>query len=413
MVENPVTTDMVGLPTAGELRRRGLELGLAAVGITSPEVLEPARSAITSRKRDGLNGTMQFTYRNPIRSSEPRRRMPSANALVVAALRYGSEPEHQDVEAQREPTGPRWAGRIARYVWSDHYGRLAQLLEELATPLVEAGFKAQVIIDSNHLVDRNVAWRAGLGWYGKNSNLLLPGAGSWYVLGSILTDAPLDHADVPMVDGCGPCSRCIDECPTRAIIAPGVVDARRCIAWLVQAAEPIPIEFRVAVGDRIYGCDDCQEVCPPNLDPSAAVEAHELRADIGWILTADNDAIVERHGAWYVANRDVDVIRRSALVVLGNTAEPEWGIDGVTELLRRHLASENSLLRNHAVWATRRLGLDPTVRGNGIGVEIALPQCCAGSDRSACLDPALHDELLAPVEPRFSSDQWAEGVAVR
>ena len=404
-------TDTVGMPTADELRRRGLELGLAAVGVTSAEVLEPARSAITSRKLDGLNGTMQFTYRNPNRSSEPRRRMPSANALVVAALGYGSQPERYFVDAQREPSSPRSAGRVARYVWSDHYGRLAQLLEELATPLVEAGFKTQVIIDSNHLVDRNVAWRAGLGWYGKNSNLLLPGAGSWYVLGSILTDAPLDHTDVPMDDGCGPCSICIDECPTGAIIAPGVVDARRCIAWLVQAAEPIPIEYRVAVGDRIYGCDDCQEVCPPNLDPSAAVEARELRADVGWILTAQDDAILKRHGAWYIANRDVDVIRRSALVVLGNTAEPEWGTDRVTDLLRRHLASENILLRNHAVWATRRLGLDPNLREDREDIGVKLPQCCSGSDRSVCLDPALHDELFALVEPRFSADQWAEGIA--
>ena len=120
-----------------------------------------------------------------------------------------------------------------------------------------------MVADDNALVDREAAVRAGLGWYGKNSNVLLPGAGSWFVLGTVITDAPLPSSS-RLSDGCGPCRRCLDGCPTGAIVAPGVVDARRCLAWLVQAPGSIPEDFRPAIGDRMYGCDDCQEVCPPN-----------------------------------------------------------------------------------------------------------------------------------------------------
>ena len=123
-----------------------------------------------------------------------------------------------------------------------------------------------MVADDNALVDREAAYRAGLGWYGKNANLLLPGEGSWFVLGSVVTDAPAAPPSRPRrcADGCGTCTRCLDGCPTGAIVAPGVVDARRCLAWLLQVEGAFPREHRVALGDRLYGCDDCQEVCPPN-----------------------------------------------------------------------------------------------------------------------------------------------------
>src|SRR5438105_6711215 len=134
----------------------------------------------------------------------------------------------------------------------------------MARRLEVDGWRARVLADDNALVDREAARRAGLGWYGKNANVLLPGAGSWFVLGSVVTDAPLPPADHEVPDGCGSCTRCLDGCPTGAIVAPGVVDARRCLAWLVQQPGSFPVELRAALGDRIYGCDDCQEVCPPN-----------------------------------------------------------------------------------------------------------------------------------------------------
>jgi epoxyqueuosine reductase len=152
----------------------------------------------------------------------------------------------------------------------------------------------------------------------------------------------------------------MDGCPTGAIVAPGVVDARRCLAWLVQAPGIIPREVRVALGGRIYGCDDCQEVCPPNrrLDDSALVTAGRL-VDLIGLLGAGDDELLERHGRWYVAERNPAYLRRNALVALGNVAD---GNDPqVVAALVGHLAHPEAVVRAHAVWAARRLGRDDLV----------------------------------------------------
>src|SRR5207237_3646669 len=151
------------------------------------------------------------------------------------------------------------SGVVARDARSDHYGALRAASGVLADELRAEGWKARVLCDDNALVDREAAHRAGLGWYGKSANLLLPGQGSWFVLGSVVTDAPVDAGSEPVADGCGACTRCIEACPTRAIVAPGVVDARRCLAWLVQTSGPFPIEYREALGGGLYGWAACQE----------------------------------------------------------------------------------------------------------------------------------------------------------
>jgi epoxyqueuosine reductase len=333
------------------IRSLGRSVGIAALGSCSAEPLEPARTVLPLRKAQGLSATMQFTYRNPERSTDPTRALGSAQSIVVAAWPYA-----------RTASGPvdrgEAVGRVAQYAWRDHYADLRTALETIAELLRTEGHEAQVHLDDNHLVDRNVAYRAGLGWYGKNANLLLPGLGSWFVLGSVLTDATLPTAAPPLADGCGPCRRCIDDCPTDAIVAPGVVDARRCLAWLVQGPGEIPVEFRAAVGDRIYGCDDCQDVCPPN---QARIAGPPLEVDgdpaieIAWILRAGDDELMARVGRWYIAGRDPNVVRRTALVVLGNTGDPSD--PAVAELLARYRNHDLPLLREHADWAAEQLGL--------------------------------------------------------
>jgi epoxyqueuosine reductase len=246
---------------------------------------------------------------------------------------------------------------VARYATGDHYGQLRSALEVMATHLRQAGHQARVLADDNALVDRAAAHRAGIGWFGKNANILVPGHGSWVVLGAVLTDAELPAAIEPVADGCGSCRRCIDGCPTAAIVAPGVVDARRCLAWLVQAPGVFPAEYRVALGDRIYGCDDCQEVCPPNRRPGAV----EPVGPDGWVdlldmLAASDDELLDRHGRWYIARRDPMYLRRNALLALGNVAPPDD--PAVAAALTGHLAHREALVRAHAVWAVRRLGRD-------------------------------------------------------
>ena len=220
-----------------------------------------------------------------------------------------------------------------------------------------------MLADDNALVDRQAAYRAGLGWYGKNSNLLLVGRGSWFVLGSVVTDADLPAA-TPVADGCGPCRKCLDGCPTNAIVAPGVVDARRCLAWLVQAPGTFPRQFRAALGDRIYGCDDCQEVCPPNLAADRRSPAPTSPPGAAWVglvelLASDDAQLLDRFGHWYISGRDPRWLRRNALIALGNVlaATADEPLDAaVASTFRRYLADADPLLRSHALWAVRRAG---------------------------------------------------------
>ncbi|MGQ0432626.1 MAG: tRNA epoxyqueuosine(34) reductase QueG [Microthrixaceae bacterium] len=362
-------------PSVDDLRAAGLAAGLDAVAIASAEPFVEVRTRLVERKARGLHGGMAFTYRNPDRSSDPGRSLSGARSLVVGARSYLVEDPPASTSAP--------VGAVARYAWDDHYALLARGLGAVADLLTAAGWHARVLVDDNALVDRAAAHRAGIGWWGKNANLLLPGLGSWYVLGSVVTDAPLPAAEASVEDRCGSCTRCIDGCPTGAIVEPGVVDARRCLSWLLQADGVFPIELRVALAGRIYGCDECQEVCPPNRRaPIAATTGSEQ----AWVpllaLLDDDDAVVlgwaER---WYIPRREVRYVRRNALVVLGNVADVAER--AVVEVLSRYLTHDDALLRAHAVWAARRLGREDLVR-----------------PLSADADPMVAAELRAAVPPR-------------
>ncbi|HTT91125.1 MAG TPA: tRNA epoxyqueuosine(34) reductase QueG [Acidimicrobiales bacterium] len=396
---------------AERLRQRGEQAGLAAIGIALATPMEATRRILEERKDAGLSADMQFTYRNPTRSTDPRRALPEAAALVVGAWPYGEasredwDNEHISVpgiDRGRSPVGPdRPQGRVARYARRDHYLDLRKALGQVATELTGAGWRARVVADDNALVDRAAAERAGLGWFGKNSNILLAGRGSWFLLGSVITDAPLP-ASAPVEDGCGSCRRCLTSCPTGALVAPGVLDARKCLAWLLQATGVFPVEYRAALEGRIYGCDDCQEVCPVNrLAARMADDSHgertnqangrikvaaaaadvavaqaepaepaqpakvqqapeggpagqEAEVDLLDLLSNDDESLLARYGRWYIPQRDPRYLRRNALIALGNVADghqPE-----VEETLGRYLDDPDELLRAHAVWASFRAG---------------------------------------------------------
>ena len=248
---------------------------------------------------------------------------------------------------------------MARYSWVDHYEPLRAALGAIADRLRADGWATRVLVDDNALVDRAAAHRAGLGWFGRNTNLLLSGAGSWFVLGSVVTDAPLPRGR-PVADGCGPCRRCIPACPTGALSEDGALDARRCLAWLVQAPGVFPLEHRQALGDRIYGCDACQEVCPANrraarTDPPAPAEPEATPViDAVGILEASDAQLLAHWGRWYIAERDPRYLRRNALIVIGNGADADH--PRVVGVLRNALRASDPLIRAHAVWAAARLG---------------------------------------------------------
>ena len=340
-------------PTVDALRAAGVAAGLVAVGVTDASPLLDARVALQERRAEGLHGGMQFTYRNPERSTDPTRVLEGARSVVVGAFPYAGGPV--DPPAASDGEGPQHHGRVARYATTDHYAALRVALGVVADVLEGHGHRTRVVADDNALVDRAVAQRAGVGWFGRNANVLVPGYGSWVVLGSIVTDAELATTP-PVPDGCGTCRRCLDGCPTGAIVAPGVVDARRCLAWLVQAEGSIPIEYREALGDRIYGCDDCQEVCPPShrgAQGSSRVPATDAWVDLVEMLDATDDELMAHHGRWYVPRRDPRYLRRNALVALANTAAVDDA--RASAALSRYVDGPDDMLAEHARWGRRRI----------------------------------------------------------
>ncbi len=368
----------VGSPSIKKLRDIGLAHGLDDVGVAAAEIFESTRAHLHSRKAAGLSADMQFTYRNPDRSTDPTRALPDAKSLVVGARSYLREAPELHIN------GP--AGSVARYVWEDHYRQLREGLQAIADELKSTGYRARLLVDDNALVDREAAYRAGLGWYGKNSNLLLPDLGSWFVLGSVVTDAALTPAE-PMQDGCGSCDRCIGSCPTDAIVAPGTIDARRCLAWLVQAKGTFPLEFRVALGTRIYGCDDCQEICPPNRRRARQPvhiggSARRPHVPLLELLEADDDVLLRDYGVWYIPGREPRYLRRNALIAVANSGARDD--PRVIEAIKNMLASPDPMLRAHAVWAAKRLGVGELT-------------AALANDRDAAVRAELaHDVPVAP-----------------
>ena len=365
-----------------ELREVGLAAGLAAVGVAPATPFDDTRRTIEERKAAGLHAGMQFTFRNPSRSTDPARALAGARALVVGAYAYRrSEPL---ASGER-----RAAGTVARYSWTDHYAELRRALGSIAGVLGAQGYRSRVLADDNALVDREAAFRAGLGSYGKNTMLLLDGdRGSEFVLGAVVTDAPLPAHDSTASprSACGPCQRCLPACPTGALVAPGVLDANRCLAWLLQAEGDFPLEHRVALGGRLYGCDDCQDACPPNRlevrrhpPPPAPPEAEPDVDLVGLLEEDDDDVLLARHGRWYIARRQARHLRRNALVALGNVGD---GRDPRTvAVLGRHLDPSahgaDPMVRSHAAWAAGALGrsdlLDPHDAGSAAEVGPPAP----------------------------------------
>jgi epoxyqueuosine reductase len=322
-----------------------------------------ARQQIHDRIDQDLVNDMKFTFLRPERSTTPRQHLDGAQSIIVGVRSYAIT-DHSDDGASSP------LARVARYAWLDHYGHLKDSLSVIAERLRQDGHRAVVFADDNAMVDRESAWLAGLGWFGKNANILLPGHGSFFVIGCVITTAVLPIA-TPIDDGCGACSRCIPACPTGAIVKDGVIDANKCLAWLLQKPGTFDREFRVALHDRIYGCDDCQTACPQVRRKELSESTEQLQSMIevlAW-LSMDDETLNESCMRWYVHKRDMTWIRRNLLIVLGNIADPKN--PDVVDAIRKYLSHSRSELRAHAVWAAGRLGLtelinhedsDPMVR---------------------------------------------------
>ena len=338
-----------------DIIRIGESAGLDRVGVCTTEPFDDVRSSLEERKRAGLSDRLSFTFADPGRSTDVRASLPWAERLVVAGRAY--LPEAGDPGGARPRTG-----RIARFSTEDHYRPLIEALEAIADRLGDAGWRAEVLVDDNRLVDRAAAVRAGIGWWGKNTMVLAPGQGPWMLLGSVATDAPLDPTD-PSMRSCGTCSACLPACPTGALVAPGVLDARRCIAALLQQRGAIPADIRAAVGDRIYGCDDCLDACPPGTRLSERTETVAGRVDLHELMELSDAELDRRFDRFYVPGRKMRYLRRNLIVALGNV-----GDRSSLALLEPHLTGSDPLLASHAVWAVARIG-GPEARAMLAGID--------------------------------------------
>jgi epoxyqueuosine reductase len=330
------------------LREWALELGIDELGVCVAEPYERAEATIAERRGRGLFADLKFTMSRTETSCHPELLLDGAALRVVSTALCYWTPE-------RAPDGKGPSGRIGRYTRADAYEALTARLEALAARLADGGHRAQVLVDSNAHVDREAAIRSGVGFSGKHTNVITRRTGSWVVLGTLVTEAPLEPTP-PMRPGCGSCTACIDACPTNALVdvAGGELDATRCITYWTQSRHPIPGDVRDVMGDLVYGCDICQDACPWN----RGVEAR--RADlptqpwgidlVAW-LEGDAEAIDEQWQRLYVPRRQVRYLRRNALVALGNAGRPEDAA-----LAAPFLDSDDALLREHADWALRKLG---------------------------------------------------------
>ncbi len=330
---------------AAHARTVGLRLGFDRVGIGPAE--PPAHgAAFEAWLTAGHAGGMSYLERSRERRLDPRRVLPGARSVVACALAY-----HQGLDPG--PPG------VARYAWGDDYHAIMlPRLRELAEALVAAapGSAATAYVDTGPLLERDLAAAAGLGWIGKNTMLLDPALGSSFFIGIVLTTAAL-APDPAVPDRCGRCTRCLDACPTGAFVAPYVLDARQCIAYLtIEHRGPIPVERRAGVREWVFGCDVCQDVCPWNARvPPAREQAFRPRALPGAVelLALAEPEYRERLRGSPLKRARREGLARNAAVMLGNRGAP-----GDVPALAAALTHDDATVRGHAAWALGRIGTE-------------------------------------------------------
>lgn len=333
-----------------KLRQIAADAGCAGFGVTSAEEFGGVAAALHERNESGFSGRRRFTFKDPDLAADVRRSFPWAMSLVVLSWSYAPE------AGSPGPALP-GTGRVARFATANHYQGLRRAADSISQWLREQGYHAEVLIDDDRLVDRAAAVRAGLVWWGKSTMTLDPKHGPWLLLGSIVTSARLD-VDRPMRRDCGSCDACIPACPTNAIVAPGVLDASRCLAHWLQTAGVFPRDLRAALADRVYGCDDCLEACPPGSKRIANAPEGRGRIDLFELLASDDESLLAAYGHFFLPRRRPRILRRNAILALGNAYAADQTADSVSavSVLIEYLNGPDETLRLHAAWALGRIG---------------------------------------------------------
>ncbi len=333
-------------------RQIALEAGFDLVGIAGGAP-PPELAFFGEWVARGHAGDMAYLSGQVTKRSDLRTAFPWARSMVCVGLQYDT-PHPYSTETPSE------RGWISRYAWGDDYHDVMKaMLDRVVERLrAEAGpFEARTYVDTGPIVERAWAAAAGLGAWGKNTCLLHPEHGSWFFLGEIVTDLEMG-SDAPRADLCGTCTACLEACPTGALPAPGVLDARRCISYLtIERRGPLPEEHREGVGRHVFGCDICQDVCPWNrkrrrrggapFEPRPGGVAPDLAA----LATLDEEGFKERFRRSPVKRAKRRGLLRNVAVALGNGRNPAH-----REVLEHLARDEDPVVREHAEWALRRLG---------------------------------------------------------
>ncbi len=352
------------LPLAGQrptltarIKALAAEHGLAVSAVTSadafPELGEYLQQHIASGRMAGLDW---FTPERARFSTRPRNLQPSARSILSVGVAYWVGDDSKPEDGVRR-------GRISRYARGiDYHDLLKTRMKALHASIEEVlghEVEARLLVDTARIVDRAVAARSGLGWYGKHSCLIVPGHGSWVMLGEMLLDVDLEN-DSPLAQNCGRCTICLDRCPTGAIVAPYTIDTSTCLSFqTIEQRGVIPRHLRAAMGDWVFGCDVCQDVCPytkaariadePAFMPRAMDNAFP---SLHWLLSMDENAFRARYRGTAVLRAKRRGLARNAAVALGNTGS-DADEPVLIEAVQRH---DEPLVRGHAAWALHHIG---------------------------------------------------------
>jgi epoxyqueuosine reductase len=326
--------------------------GFDTARVTTPAAIGPAGERLAHFLEEGRHGEMEWLARNAERRRDPLALWPDVRSIIMLGMNYA--PSSDPLAALDEPG----RGVISCYAQcSDYHDVIRSGLKRVAGGLARlSGADVKVFVDTAPLMEKPLGQAAGLGWQGKHTNLVSREYGSWLFLGAILTTAEIEP-DAPEVNHCGSCQRCLDVCPTNAFPAPYQLDARRCIAYLtIEHKGHIPAEFRAAIGNRVFGCDDCLAVCPWNKFAETAretrlqaLEANEAPA-LDELLALDDAAFRARFAGTPVKRTGRDRVVRNALIAAGNSGDRR-----LLPAVERLLGDASPLVRAMAVWALQRL----------------------------------------------------------
>ena len=376
-----------------QITEYAVQCGFDLVRITGAgEFVQDRDAALTRIKSGQMDGLPWYTESRVRRGADPQTLLPGARSIICLGLSYLDD---------ETPTAS--GGKVARYASvKDYHRAMKRRMKALVRGLeerLESSIKAKWYVDDGPMLDRAAAARSGLGWFGKSTNILTPSHGSWVLLGQVITDLDLEP-DPALQKACGACVRCIDDCPTGAIVAPFIVDNARCISYqTIENRGVIPLDMRPLIGDWVFGCDICQDVCPVNrkaekpLQPIQKAEAvgPSGKLDLAELLALSEGEFRARfQGTSIMRAKRVDM-QKNACVALGNNRDTA-GVPALVSALK----NAEPLVRGHAAWA---LG------------QIATTQAIEGLEQSTESDPYVLEEIAAAIKESRHKPPQASSLA--